>query len=123
MRAMVRRIATGALLAVAVALLAWPLPAHAQLTPEQVQEARQHFKAAMDAEKANDYAKAYTEYAAAYEVTKDAKLLYRMGKAKDGANEKREAVALIQIDEPAPPEVLRKFTALPNILSVKQIEL
>ena len=38
-------------------------------------------------------------------------------------NEKREAVALIQIDEPAPPDVLRKFAALPNILSVKQIEL
>jgi D-3-phosphoglycerate dehydrogenase len=38
-------------------------------------------------------------------------------------NEKREAVALIQIDEPAPPDVLEKFGALPNILSVKQIEL
>jgi len=36
---------------------------------------------------------------------------------------KREAVALIQVDEPVPDEVLRKFAALPNIISVKQIEL
>ena len=35
----------------------------------------------------------------------------------------REAVALIQVDEPVPDEVLRKFAALPNIISVKQIEL
>ncbi len=36
---------------------------------------------------------------------------------------KREAVALIQVDEPVPDEVLRQFEALPNIISVKQIEL
>jgi D-3-phosphoglycerate dehydrogenase len=38
-------------------------------------------------------------------------------------SEKREAVALIQVDEPVPEEVLRKFAALPHIISVKQIEL
>jgi D-3-phosphoglycerate dehydrogenase len=37
--------------------------------------------------------------------------------------EKREAVALIQVDERVPDNVLEKFAALENIIWVKQIEL
>lgn len=38
-------------------------------------------------------------------------------------HEKGEAMALIQIDQPAPDEVLQEFAALPNVIWVKQIEL
>src|SRR5512142_1484554 len=68
-------------------------PAVAQtLTPQQMEEARNHYKAAMTAEKSGDYEGALKEYTAAYEVTKDPKLFYQIGRVNELAGHKEDAV-------------------------------
>jgi dihydrodipicolinate synthase/N-acetylneuraminate lyase len=39
------------------------------------------------------------------------------------SREQGEALALYNIDSEAPPQVLKKLAALPNIISVKQVKL
>jgi tetratricopeptide (TPR) repeat protein len=54
--------------------------------------ARKHYMTAQQAEKAGDYDTAVAEYAAAYDITKDAKILYSVAKAYEGGGNKDAAV-------------------------------
>jgi tetratricopeptide (TPR) repeat protein len=65
--------------------------AHAQSKPDYA-AARKHYMNAQQAEKAGDYDTAVSEYAAAYDITKDAKILYSVAKAYEGGGNKDAAV-------------------------------
>jgi len=65
--------------------------AYAQGKPDFA-AARKHYMTAQQAEKAGDYDTAVAEYAAAYDITKDAKILYSVAKAYEGGGNKDAAV-------------------------------
>ncbi len=71
-------VATGLALALAV-----PSSSHAQ--PSDVELAKQHYKAAMDAEAAGNYAAAALEYGIAYDIMKDPILFFKIGVANEKA--------------------------------------
>ncbi len=66
-------------------------PAQAQGKPDYA-AARKHYVNAQAAEKAGDYDTAVSEYAAAYDITKDAKILYSVAKAYEAGGNKDAAV-------------------------------
>jgi tetratricopeptide (TPR) repeat protein len=65
--------------------------AAAQAKPDYA-AARKHYMAAQQAEKIGEWDIAVAEYAAAYDITKDAKILYSIGKAYEAAGNKDAAV-------------------------------
>jgi len=66
-------------------------PAEAQQKPDFA-AARKHYMNAQAAEKAGDYDTAVTEYAAAYDITKDAKILYSVARVYEAGGNKDAAV-------------------------------
>jgi hypothetical protein len=65
--------------------------AHADDKPDK-QAAKQHYMDAVAAEKSGDYAKAVTEYAAAYDIMKDPVLFYKIAKAYEESGDKQAAL-------------------------------
>jgi tetratricopeptide (TPR) repeat protein len=63
----------------------------AQAKPDYA-AARKHYMAAQQAEKIGEWDIAVAEYAAAYDITKDPKILYSIGKAYEAAGNKDAAV-------------------------------
>ena len=71
--------------------LLWASSAAAQAKPDFA-AARKHYVNAQTAEKAGDYDTAVSEYAAAYDITKDAKILYSVARAYEAGGNKDAAV-------------------------------
>jgi tetratricopeptide (TPR) repeat protein len=84
-------ILTLALLLGGLVVFGAPSAAYAQGKPDYA-AARKHYMNAQQAEKAGDYDTAVSEYAAAYDITKDAKILYSVAKAYEGGGNKDAAV-------------------------------
>jgi hypothetical protein len=76
------RFALGVATGLALALAA-PSSSHAQ--PSDVEVAKQHYKAALDAEKAGNWAGAALEYGIAYDIMKDPILFFKIGVANEKA--------------------------------------
>jgi hypothetical protein len=102
-------VATGLALALAVPSLSY---AQAQLTEEQKQEARVHFKEATDAEARGDFAKAALEYGIAFDITKDAILFFKIGVANEKAGKCNIALTYFQryLREGNPTEEYKRVT-------------
>jgi len=94
----------GALLA-----LLWALPAGAA----DVEKAKEHFKAGLSAFTLGDYAKAASEYEAAYAIEPDPALLYNAAQAHRLAGNKPRALFLYQ-------NYLRYFPKMPNRAEVQK---
>jgi tetratricopeptide (TPR) repeat protein len=78
-------------LAVLLGGLAWSGNALAQGKPDFA-AARKHYVNAQQAEKTGDYDTAVAEYAAAYDITKDSKILYSVARAYEKGGNKDAAV-------------------------------
>jgi hypothetical protein len=76
------RFALGVATGLALALAA-PISSYAQ--DSEVEAAKAHYKAAMDAEKAGNYAGAALEYGIAYDIMKDPILFFKIGVANEKA--------------------------------------
>jgi tetratricopeptide (TPR) repeat protein len=80
----------GALVALGT-VVATERAATAQAKPD-FEAAKKHYKNAKDAEKRGDYDTAIAEFAAAYDITKDPKILYSIGRAYESSGNKDAAV-------------------------------
>jgi tetratricopeptide (TPR) repeat protein len=93
----------------AILALLWALPAGAA----DLEKAKEHFKAGLSAFTLGDFAKAASEYEAAYAIEPDPALLYNAAQAHRLAGNKQRALFLYQ-------NYLRYFPKVPNRAEVQK---
>lgn len=101
-------VATGIALALAAPSLSVAQP---QQPPPDINAAKEHYKAAVEAEKAGNYAGAALEYGIAYDLTKDPLLFLKIGVAHEKAGKCNLALTYLQryLKEGNPSEEYRRF--------------